>query len=1640
VYRGVGNPVQWLVLAAALGIGGAGDAAPADRAARGLDLFVQAPATVAAGANLAVQVRVLGFAAVSTPAPLAGTDIEAAWDPESLGASGVAVPPPTKGRTDAAGLAHLDVLVPAGSGALKLLLSARAGDHERTREVTVTRVPSRAIDLRVSDSAVVPGGAVAAWVFVRDVASGQPVAGASLDVELREGKVPRFSKRLTTDRAGMAATPVPVPFTDDPDWRWTLVASAAPEGGAAVTASRELRVREETPGAPTLRARWTDTSVRPGTRASFTLETLDASGAVVAGLPVRYWVGPQGGKLPDDDKGWARASTAAVTDLDGRVSVAVDTPSTIPKRGETLTLQAKAAIDGHPVSASATLVLEAPKPVMEVIPEYGVLMPGLTQRLFVHATFGERPLATKLAIEGHGLAARLETNARGWGAVVWSVPRDVGASVPSGAQSGCAGSVAATVRLRPLAPAGFEAHPQPFAVCVDVDREARATVRPARPIVRAGDAIAVRVIERKPARAGGPSLGATSVLLADHAGGPAATAWLESTGRGGTLQAPSFGHGLFTLRAAGTTFRPRVRATAVEKVTGDAETDDDSSESDATDDEGAAHGEGGRVLPGSVLVLPRVLPVLTAKRVAGAAAARGNLVEIDADLGDGHGVPLTGSIGAVVIDEQGGGNPAALLDLDTRRALAAALDVPAEDADAFLEGDGRYDLERWAALTRARAGGDEAVLDPVAGVDARVDQAFQAIVHSLEGAVYESSGDPERLGDVRVATPTGFALNPEMLTLSTDAMSDPPVTPGGEPWRLSDLMTIDRQVNYDNVARRVTRLKLFRVLSAVRTFVYENKLGPDEPALSDPNALLRRLVRKRKVDAADLLDPWGHGLSFVRASGPRLPFLSTLPGVRLRSAGPDGRFGTGDDVSDPFQRVLRSGTPYGRAVHEDQVVDARFDMRVGDDTVDGWKETLEKHTGQKLGGDDGVIGTGGVGSLGNGSGYGRGAGGLGGRSSRGIDVGPAEWLPPARTDARGHLHLSVPLRDTETTWKIVLVAVPDQGSPAVTVVEVPVSSPLSLVVTGGASWIAGDEVSVAVAIRNRTDRAVSAAVQVKPSGVVSLADPQGPRRTVAVAPRSTASVLVRVRAQAAGVAALDASVSAPGLPTDSVRHEWEVRSAGEASLAANAVWVEKVATVALPPVADGVVLTGPARLVLERGLEPALAGALESLRPERLVGLRAFADAFEVFGRLRSRALVRGGQSDPLAARAAELAELALARRPEPGRGRTRDDLDKPLATRAALWEAVAVRPAGKDGASAARGGGAKAPDCPPSGDLSLAARLDWLDVAPAGIVGTERASWAAFRTSALQQLAATSDPLLLARAVNALRDVSGQAMVAGALADRLRAAAPLGSDGTVTLPGAAEDRASRSIVMAALVRAAKLGHVDAATSAGAARLATRLLVERDASGGYGSAQATCIVVSTLLEAFPADGQTAAVRWAALGPGGHEGARGRVDVSLKRTITIPLSAVATGVSIEVSAPGVVARVERPVLRSFLRTPDPGHSPLHLQVEAPNAPRARGTAVLHLGLRHDLGRSAAVMVRLPLPPGASLAEPVTGVRQVQGILYLRTTLDADSLPWVFSIPLRFALAGSVLLPEVTARIDDEEFAPAYAPARQLVIQP
>jgi hypothetical protein len=416
--------------------------------------------------------------------------------------------------------------------------------------------------------------------------------------------------------------------------------------------------------------------------------------------------------------------------------------------------------------------------------------------------------------------------------------------------------------------------------------------------------------------------------------------------------------------------------------------------------------------------------------------------------------------------------------------------------------------------------------------------------------------------------------------------------------------------------------------------------------------------------------------------------------------------------------------------------------------------------------------------------------------------------------------------------------------------------------------------------------------------------------------------------------------------------------------------------------------------------------------------------------------LVREGEGDPLAARARELSSQVALRLDR--RGKSNADGEKPLQMRARRWELQVQDPsasAPNDKHKSSRS------ECPRSSHMSLQSSFDWLDIAPRSSRGTESACWATLLAETLQQLSAASDPLSLARAVMILRDWPAQETVAASLADRLRAAAPIRADGTMVLPsGLAEDRAARSMVMAALVQARKLGTVNPDTAAGAAKMWARLMLDRDASGGYGSAQATRLAVQALLDADAVPTSPAAVRWTELSGAGHVLAQGSVNLSAKGASTLTLSSATTRVRLETASASVIARVERPLFRSFLQPPNPASSPLHIAVAVPKASMAEGLASLQISLRHELDRQVPVFVRIPLPPGASLAEPVSHVRQVQGALYIRTTLDSDALPRVLSVPLRLALSGLVTMPEATARIDDDDVAPAHAAALPMVIAP
>jgi hypothetical protein len=1581
--------LSMLLAAVALSaLGRSSDAAGApDPAARGLDLFLHVPANAPPRGLVPVQVEAIGFPTAVTTQPLANVTIEAVWNPEHLGANVSAAPPVVRAKADASGRAHLDVPVPDGDEMeLELLVGVRSGAHARTRTVKVKRVRPYDVALFVPDRRVVPGSTISAWVLVTSALSGSPVPEAPLTLTLGEGGVPRFRTDVVTDVSGTAMARIPIPISEEPTWTWHLSAAARLGAFGAGEAGVELMPREETPGKPQLHVSWIEDSVLAGDVAHFALRVRDASDQPVTGQALRYWIGPRGTEPPKEAVAWEKVATRAVTNPSGEVLGEASTPATVVTGvGTQLRIVARGEVDGRELTSQATVTVGAPAAEATLTTEGDRVVPGLEQRVLLTVHDGKgKPVVAPFRVDADGLLAHVRTDMHGEAEVSWRAPLDVGAMRQTGP---CAGGVAAAVTVRPEAPVPeLSTHPDPFELCVKVDRDATSLVRADRTLVRAGEQLHVRVLSSDAKPAGGRGArrkGPWSLVATNRAGTSSVSAWIEDGEAGGDLAIPVGASGVWSLAAVS----PGGRADA-------------------------------RVTAGAVLVVPPVLPKLTAK-MTGGRAAPGGAIDLEAVLTDGAGRGMPGSVSAIMIDRHGGGSIGGLGALDTRHKLCSSAGADDDRCDAFVEGAPALE-----PLRRALLAGLGVTLapqnDPEGRMLTELRDAFRDVVHSLEGAVFEAARSPEQLRDVRRRGADGtWQWNPELMTLVTAAMEPKPVTPGGEPLTLGDLFAIDGQVTFGNVARRITRLKLFRVLAEMRRFKLEKSLDADEPALKDPNAMLRRLVRDARLEEEALIDPWGGSLRFVQTQQAPVPFLTVARGWELRAPGPDGQAGTADDVKDPFERVLKSGSPYAVAVQEDRIVDAKWDMEVAETTVSAWQTMFEELTGTKLGegggGTGSGIGLGGIGSGVGGSGHGFGSGS--GRLSVGNPSGVAFWSPPIRTDKNGRAVIRVPLGDIETTWRIALVGVPDGATPATASVDVASELPLAAHVDAGTRWIVGDSVDAVVTVRSRAKTPTRATLTFAAGGVLELVG-GGRELAVDIPANGVTTTRVRARARRAGTAELAVTTRAPGLPDDLARHSWEVRRAGEAVDVSHVQWVE--GEVELTPWLDPkpYEALGPARVVLERGVDVSLASALEALDPDRLRSARELADAIEVASRLRAWGTARGGEDDPIVVRATTIQRRAT------GRLAAYVHLPGAPAFPAVTARAAAFAAPGEAGALP------KAKDCPedaPAGDLLAA--VDGLDAEPAPMAGGVASCWDAYVSTVMDDVDRSADPEATARALLALADRPHRAARAHETAARLEALVGRSKrepGAEIKLPpGEAHDRGARATVYAGLVRAASL---DRTRAAELPRLVAAAAVQRDQSGGYGASGATRAVVRAILAASPPPSTGRIVVRVVV-----DGTARDLDVPATGVAALTLPEGAKTLTLE--AKGIIARLERPGLRPWtLPAPGEPHGPLHAEITWPASARAGRTGLLRVAVRNDAGHATTVDVRLPLPPGVTLAEPIPNVRQVQGVLAIRRTLDGGRLPNVVEVPIRFLLAGSVTVPETVVRYAFDAGPRVVVPAR------
>lgn len=1552
------------VLSFVLALAADAAAKPGDPAERGLDLFVHAPKTVRGGDAAVLDLLAYGFVTVTDARPLEKATIIAAWDPESLGAGVATAPGEVTTATDARGHATLTVPMPDGDArSLTLLVSLRQGEHVRTRKLAVKRVARHSVSLRLADPAVVPGSRVPVWVTVTDTRTGDPVSGASVDVSLREGELSRQSVQVVTDRTGLARTALAIPAkaTARPGLALGLRARLPTPGNGFVDETVWLTLREERPATPKLAVDWKERQLKPGEIGHAKIDVVDAAGEPIANHPVRYWIGPRGTSAPTDEREWQDKSKPATTDGLGKIEVTGQAPRVVSSAGSSLTIVVKSELESQTVEAKDSLVVGLPVAEAMLTMETGEVVPGAKQRAYLHVDDGEKGVAGAFLVEADGLKAQVTTDAEGDAEITWNVPEDVGATRGVGP---CAGGVAASVSIRQVTPIpALSRHPEPFESCVRVLRERAAFLRPSTYVARVGEKATVKIEGGKRAFHGAGSVAFTSW------DGTGTAQWSDRDEA--TIDLTNATPGLHDVSFAA-----------------------------------ARIGEVAETSQAQILVVPKVLPRLAAK-LASAKLLPGGEVDVDVALDDGHGHPLVGNVSAVLIDKEGGGSTSGLKRLDTRLSLCSSVSAPEERCDAFLEGDPSAETLRRSALATRQPQPLLPELDPAADAKKQLKDTFSDVLHSLEGAVFQAE-TPEGLRDVRRKENGRWVFNPELMTLVTAAMNEEPTTPGGDPFRLSDLMAVDPQVTFDNVARRVTRLKLFNVLSAIRSFVLEEKLVGSEPALKDPNALLRRLVREKKIEQHGLLDPWGGTFEFVRGAGTGLPFLTVTPGWELHAPGPDGRLGTGDDVRDPFERVVRSGSPYAEAMGEDEIVDSRLDMRVGDATVSKWQEMFDRLTGQVLGHGSGV---------GSGQGFGSGHGRLGGshrtkspqmRFGYATATDTTRWTDPVRTDANGKARLRIRLGEYETTWQIALLARSDAGQSALATVDAAAYLPVSAHVDLGRKLTQGDVVSARIVVRNRTAQPKSVALDVGAEGGLSLADGQGKTIAVDVPPNAVRMVHAKYTAATEGTGRATVVLRGAGIEGDRTTEEITIEPPGEPLVISNSIEVPRSGRLQVPLPAGWTLRDRP-RVVIESGLEGAILDALASYDPEPGLPPDTLADAIEVAARIEKLAEARNDKA--LAARtrhAAHLARTYLAASEETSTGRGS------VASRHALLYPAPVEDKGE------RPRKSEEPVCPKKGEAESVPIHLLLETE-----GAPSADGPAPCFTTLTSSLTSKTALDLARATLALADRPHRAALAENQARDLAKATSAEAGGEPVVSGT---RAEKAIVLAALARSASTWSKDEAVGR---RIAQTLLTLRDARGGYGSSEATRDVVRALV-ALEAQRPPVASRVTVIERGQ---ARAPVDVPARGRVLVDLAAATTTVDVNVSGGPVVVRLERPVLRRYLRAPEIAVTPVQVVIDWPPDAKAGGTGVVQVSYTSTAGRDVSVQTELPLPPGVELAGTVTDVALRQGVVHLRQRVNGTAS---VSIPVRFGLPGTMLVPEAETRTTSEEQPRTLSPARWLSV--
>lgn len=841
---------------------------------RGLEAQIEGALSAARGSRLAWAVAVYEVVGSSTlrPAPAAELQVTTSLDPTAE---------PVVVRADAHGRAVVSIDVPRNAPAsFRVVLRASRGSVQRSFEFTVATESPHEIALVFLRREVAPFGAIP--VFVRGYmrSTGRPIPGLPVRLVLRDDSNREVAPRVevVTDEAGFAHHVFRAP--DEPGT--VVIEATSGAGDDRLEVRGFVRVR-----APSRQGRLL-VAVAPNRYVAGPGDVVDVD-VVVRNEEGRPVVGARlevedGRPLAERDRHPIR------TDARGRARYQRRLAD-IPRAFADVRIWVRASheVEGAGEGAATVRVARVER-VATFSVEGGALVPELGGRLFVRVVDVQgTPSSSGLDVEVEGpRVGRHRSVTDGSGIATVEIPALGPAAGRSYERCGAESATDLVIRVP-----GAE----PLEACLPLDPDGTVRVRLATPWTTAGARLALEV-ERVPAIARSPLsvrvlaaesgrlLGATMV----PSGSQRAEVELDASfvGRAHVFVRPIWGLEGRELRGG---------ANSVLVVPGDPLSLD--ARLDST-------GEGPRAR-------------ITASAPARALFLALPLAELRALFWLGPDVELR-SLGASMRTPLARASPAlvaAALAAVTPRDVAAPHVLRRQGAASeplaapMPGGDAPFGLLRdpWRAQSRFVAG--------------RLALLFRAVEEHVAAAV------PERLDDVAVVTNGRWDFNAQLVAAVAERGglgAEGATGLGGEPITVETLRAIDPAFTYDNVARRVTRQRLFRVLLALRRFVLQNGYDMPWARLGDPSGWLAYTATLDdgafgRLESRELVDGWGRPFVLAPVVGrPRQTILQPLPGWEVFSVGPDGRPRTADDIFDPTARVLPSRAPYAEAVGEDALL------------------------------------------------------------------------------------------------------------------------------------------------------------------------------------------------------------------------------------------------------------------------------------------------------------------------------------------------------------------------------------------------------------------------------------------------------------------------------------------------------------------------------------------------------------------------------------------------------------------------------------------------------------------------------------------------------------------------------------------------